>query len=652
MLFKKKKAKEEIADVDVQKLVEESEGSKRTLAGTALLIVSILGFCMSVFHLYVAGFQAIDANVFRPAHLALGLSLTYLVTPATKKSSRKKIPWYDWVLAVLAAVPNLYIIINYEEIASRVGIVTTLDVVMGLIMIVTILEAGRRCVGPVLTGIAVFFILYAVLGKYFPGVMAHRGVSVSGLVRHMCMTLEGIFGTALGASASFIFLFCLLGALMSELRSDEVMIDLAVAVFGRQRGGPAKAAVVSSGLFGMISGSSLANVTTTGTFTIPLMKKVGYEPEFAGAVEAAASCGGQIMPPVMGATAFIMAEFLGTSYLSVCLAAALPAAMYFAAIFAAVHQKAVALGLRGLPKEELPNAWKVLKTGGYLLLPMVVIVVALLLGFSASMAGFIAIVFTVLISYVRKESRMTPKRLFRALANGAISATGVMVACAIVGFISGSFTLSGLGLKLAGIVLDLAKGNLLLTLVFAALISIILGMGVPTTANYIVMSMITVPIVAKMGVMPMAAHMFCFYYGIVSDLTPPVALGALAGAGLAKAKFLPTAINATKLGVAAFIVPFFFVYNPELLLGQTPFTMLTVVQIAFALLGIFALSCSLFGQFVCKMTAVERVLVAGAALLMILPEMLTSLVGMGILAVVFVVEKARSKKSAAVSVAE
>jgi TRAP transporter 4TM/12TM fusion protein len=643
VLFKKlKKSKGGIVDIDVNLLVEK----KRSPTGTQLLIVNIIGFGMALFHMYCAGFKTIDVMQFRATHTALGLCILFLLYPLTKKSSRVTIPWYDWLIAVIAMIPNFYIVLNFKELAARAGRVTMMDAVMGLLLMIVILEAARRVVGLTLVFIASFFIVYTMYGAYFPGVLAHRGASISSLVRHMILSTEGLFGVALGASASFIFLFCLLGAVMSEIEADGVLIDLAIAAFGKQRGGPAKAAVVSSALFGTVSGSSLANVTTTGTFTIPLMKSVGYEPEFAGAVEATASCGGQIMPPVMGAAAFIIAEFTGSSYLAVCFAAALPALLYFTGIFSAVHVRAYAKGLKGVPEDQLPDAKKLMLEKGYLLLPLVSIIGILMAGMSPSMAAFISVCVTIAVSFLKRETRMNPQRLFVSFASGAKGAVDVMIACAIVGFIVGSFTLTGLGVKMATLVTTMARGSLLLTLLFSAMASIVLGMGVPTTANYIMMSMITVPAVSAMGVPIMAAHLFCFYFGIVSDLTPPVAMAALTGAGIAKAKFWPTAINATKLGVAAFIVPFFFVYNPVLLLGQQPFSITVVVSMLFSIVGIIAVSCGLFGYVIDDTTLFERVIMIAAGLLMVLPEPITSIIGLGMVAFVVFKQKMRVPKEA------
>lgn len=623
-LFKKKTKVDKAAEIDVNELGEVT----RSIGGISLLIVNIIACGMTVFQMYMAGFGTMDVIPFRALHLCFAITILFLTFPITKKAPRNKIPWYDWVMAVLAATPNLYIALNFKALAQRAGTVTTLDLIMGLILIVVILEGARRVLGATLVGISIFFILYTIFGNYFPGALAHRGASLSTLVRHMLFSTEGVFGVALGASASFIFLFCLLGALMAEIKADGVLIDLAVSGFGKQTGGPAKAAVISSALFGTISGSSLANVTSTGTFTIPLMKSVGYEPEFAGAVEATASTGGQIMPPVMGAAAFIIAEFLGVGYLEVCLAAALPAVLYFGGVFAAVHFRAKAKGLKGIPADQLPSAKKVLKEKGYLLLPLVAIIGALCFGMSPAMAAFMACVLTIVLSFVKKETWFTPKKLFAAFAAGAKGAISVAIACAIVGFIIGSFTLSGLGLKMASLITTLAGGKLFFTLLLSAVTSIILGMGVPTTANYIMMSMITIPAVVAMGVNPMAAHLFCFYYGIVSDLTPPVALSALAGAGIAKAKFWPTAFNATKLGIAAYICPFFFVYNPVLLIGQFPFSLNILFVIVTAIFGIIAISASFFAYFCGHLNSVKRLLMVVAGIFMVLPQFWFSIAGM------------------------
>jgi len=617
--------------------------SKRTLSGASLLLLNLICFSMTLFQLYIAGPGNLLANISRAIHLGYGMCIVFLLFPACKRGSRHKIAWFDFIFALAGIAVNLYIVLNFEQLTMRAGLVTQVDLYLGILLILLLLECARRVVGPVLTGIAVFFLIYTLYGQYFPGAIAHRGVSLTHLIRHMYLTLEGIYGVALGVSTDFIFLFILMGAILTHMGSGEFLIDLAICAFGRQKGGPAKAAVVSSAMFGVISGSSVANVCTTGTFTIPLMKKTGYKPFFAGSVEAAASVGGQIMPPVMGAAAFIIAETLGQPYLMVCAAAALPALLYFAGIFFAVHQEAVGSNLQGLPPEDIPKFRHVVKRA-YLLIPLALIILIMILGFSPAYAALISILSAIAVSWLRKETRYTPRRLFFAFADGAKSAIEVLIACATVGFIIGSFTLSGMGLRLASLVLEIGGGHLLPTLIFTALASMVLGMGVPTTANYVMISMITAPAIVSMGVLPMSAHLFCFYFGIVSDLTPPVALASLAGAGLAGAKFWPTAINASKLGIMAYMAPFFFVYHPLLLIGQTPFEPVLLLNIVFSFFGLMILSCGMFGFVLIKATWYERILLIAAGLLTFLPELVTSFVGIGLFGVIYISQRLRRQR--------
>lgn len=653
-LLKRKKNQE--AEHHIEKIVVEGEelevdsgavkalaDKRRQLTGGVLLAVNIICFIMALYQLYIAGIHTFPANVARPIHLGFGMCIVFLTYPMLKKSSKTKIAWYDYILAALATMSNAYLVVFNQTLANRAGQVTMVDLIMGIILIVLLLEAARRVVGPVLVGVAIFFLIYALFGNHFPSVIAHGGVSIQNLVRHMYLTTEGVYGTALGVSTNFIFLFILMGAILAHMGTGEFLIDIAICAFGRMRGGPAKAAVVSSALFGMVNGSAVANIATTGTFTIPLMKKVGYAPHFAGSTEASASIGGQIMPPIMGAAAFIIAENLGVPYITVCAAAALPAALYFTGIFFAVHQEAVRMDIKGMAKEDIPKLREVMKRF-YLIIPLLVIIALLVIGFSPAMAGFIAVFTGIVLSWLKKESRLTPKKIFYAFAQGAKNAMEVLIACAVVGFIVGSFTLSGLGLKLASLVVDLGGGYLIFTLALTALASLILGMGVPTTANYVMMAMITVPAVSAMGVVPMAAHLFCFYFGIISDLTPPVALGALAGSGIAGAKFWPTALNATKLGIAAYVGPFFFVYNPILLLGQFPFTIHTLVAIPTAIIGIMVLSCAIYGFVLVKAAWYERIICAASALFFIMPTIWISLLGIGLFVLVYLNQMRKKKK--------
>lgn len=624
--------------------VESLKENRRKYLGRMLIALNVICFLFACYQLWYASFASITAMLARAIHLGFGMSIVFLLYPMVKKTKAEtKLPWYDLIFSILAIIPNLYIVLFYKDIAERAGIVKTADIIMGILMLVLLLEAARRVVGPILVGIASFFLLYTLFGNFFPGAFTHRGVSFAQMIRHMYLTTEGIFGTACGVACSFIVLFVLMGAILTYMGTGEFLIGLALCFFGKQRGGPAKAAVIASCLFGSINGSTIANIVTTGTFTIPLMKKVGYKPYFAGSIETTASTGGQIMPPIMGAAAFVIAEFMGVSYLKVCLAALVPAILYFTSILFAVHQEAVKMDIKGLSPEEIPDIRVVIKKW-YLILPLFFIILMLALGFSPAMAGFTAVVSAIILSYISPDTRMTPQKLFNALADGAKNAIPVVIACALVGLIIGAFTISGLGLRLASLVIAFGAGQLLITLLLTAIASLILGMGVPTTANYVMMSMITVPAVVAMGVVPMAAHMFCFYFGIISDMTPPVALGALAGAGLAGAKFWPTAVNATKLGCAAYLVPFFFVYNPQLLLGVEPFSWDFIWMLATALIGIMLFSCGLFRFVITETTWWERILLLCAGFGCIDPGVLTDAIGLSIFALVYFTQKKRKKR--------
>lgn len=637
------KLKKDKIDKSNEKKIKRILLDKRELVRKALLLVNVISFLFASYQLWFGSIGSITAMLARPIHLGFGMSLVFLLYPIIKKDIvSKEIPWYDYCLAILAAIPNFYIIMNHENIAIRAGTMTSLDIFMGAIMIVLLLEAARRVVGPILVSITSFFLIYTLFGAYFPGELGHTGVSFGHLVRHMYLTTEGIYGTACGVATNFIVLFVIMGSILAYMGTGEWLIEGALCVFGKQRGGPAKAAVIASCLFGSINGSTIANIVTTGTFTIPLMKKVGYRPHFAASIETTASTGGQIMPPIMGAAAFIIAEFMGVSYIKVCLAALVPALLYFTALLFAVHQEAVRMGIKGLPKEELPDKKSVLKRS-YMVSPLLVIIVMLVLGYSPSMAGFTAILVALAVSFLTPETRFTPVKLFHALGDGAKNAVPVVIACALVGIIIGSFTISGMGLRLASLVVLVGGGNLFITLTLAALASLILGMGVPTTANYVMMSMITVPAVIMMGVDPMAAHLFCFYFGIISDMTPPVALGSLAGAGLAGANFWATAINATKLGCAAYIVPFFFAYNPELLIGVEPFSLGFIQLLITSLAGIMLFSSGLFNFLIIKTKLWERLALIIAGLVFIEPALITDLLGLFLFVIVFISQKKRKK---------
>jgi len=482
--------------------------------------------------------------------------------------------------------------------------------------VILLVEAGRRVVGNVLPCLSMIFLAYCYFGNYAPGIFQIRGYSVSRIIQHMYLTPEGIFGLALGVSATFVIVFIIFGAFLSQSGGARFFNELALAVAGGRPGGPAKVAVVASGLLGTISGSSVANVATTGAFTIPLMKRVGYEPYYAGAVEACASTGGQLMPPIMGAGAFVMSEFLGIPYLTIAGAAVIPAFLYYTAIFTNVHIRARKKGLEGLPKEQLPVFKEVMLSDGHLIIPVIVIIVTLLMKYTPLRAGFIGVVSVVLVSSLKKKTRMNFATVVRALEDGARGALGVALACALVGFIVGTSSLTSLGLTISNNIIDIAGGNLLLTLVMSMCACIILGMGLPTTANYIVCSTIIAPALIGMSVLPLAAHLFVFYFGIMADITPPVCLAAFTGAGIAGASPSKTGFTATRIAIASFMLPYCFVYNPMLLLQKVVFWELVILVLS-ALLGVIMLAGALEGWMFRDLKGYERATAGSCALIAI-----------------------------------
>jgi len=608
----------------------DRESAFRRLTGLAGRLIALILIAFSAFQLYTAAFGVLDARVQRAIHLAFGMSLVFLLYPARSRGDRKSLPWYDLVLGVLAAAVSLYLVVFYEDIVRRAGLPTTMDIVVAVLAVLLVLEGTRRVVGMPIVVIAVAFLIYAYIGPYLPGFLAHRGYSLRQIANHMYYTTEGIFGIPLGVSATFIFLFILFGAFLEKSGIGRFFIDLANAVAGWASGGPAKVAVITSALEGTISGSSVANTVGSGSFTIPMMKRLGYKPEFAAAVEAAASTGGQLMPPIMGAAAFLMAEFTGIPYIDIAKAAVIPAILYFTGIFIAVHYEAKRLGLQGIPRSQLPSIWSVLKARGHLFLPLLGIIYLLMEGSTPMKAAFYGILLAIAAAMIHPSTRMSAKDIVEALETGARSALGIVMATAAAGIIIGVITLTGLGLKLASGLVALAQGKLLLTLLFTMLASLILGMGSPTTANYVITSTIAAPALLQLGVPILVAHMFVFYFGIVADITPPVALAAYAGSAIAGSNPLRTGVLASRLAIAAFLIPYIFAYNPAMLLiGATP-GMIALMAVT-AVLGMFGVAVAAGGFFRASLTVYERLFFFGGGLLMIDPGLLTDLVGLVLL---------------------
>jgi len=635
-------------EIDVQKLMEQydSESRIRRPLGIVAFIISVIAISMSAFQFYTGGFGSLFGLYQRAIHLSFALCLIFLIYPGTKKSfdiNKEKIPWYDVILALLGPVVCLYIVVFFKQIAIRVGLPSTMDLVVGSLAIILVLEATRRIIGSALPIVVSVFLIYSYFGQIMPGFFAHRGYAVERIIEHLYSGTEGIFGIPLGVSASFVFLFILFGAVLNKTGMGKFFIDVSMALAGHTTGGPAKVAVIASGFMGSINGSSVANTVTTGSFTIPLMKSIGYRKDFAGAVEAAASTGGQILPPVMGAAAFVMAEFLGIPYIKIAMAAAIPAIIYYIAVMTMVHLEACKYGLKGLPKERLPKLSKVLKEKGHLILPILGLVYLLIRGYTPIFSAFWSIVMSILISMVKAETRLNLKTLGEAFEDGAKMALGVAAACACAGMVVGCVTLTGLGLKIANGLVMLGRGNLMLTLFFTMIASIILGMGLPTTAKYIILSIMAAPALVDLGVNPLAAHLFILYFGVIADLTPPVAVAAYAGAGISGGNSMKTGFIAVRLAVAGFMIPFLFALDPGLLFINSTIGH-TLLLIVTALAGVLALGAAAGGYLLDHVKIHERVILIISALALLRPDLATDIVGVILLAGVIMLQKMRISK--------
>ena len=654
------KSAEELGAMDVDELMEQYdlETSKlRKLTGKVALFITIVAILMSAFHLFTAWHGTLLAMKQRSLHLIFAFTLGFALYPGFKNSSKDKIDIMDWVLMILSIGVWGYIFFNVEAIALKGGQMSTTDMVLGVLAVLLTLEVTRRVVGPELPIVTIVFLLFAYFGRHLPGVFAHRGFNVTRIVSHMYMTTEGIMGTPLGVSSTFVFMFILFGSFLDKTGVGEFFIDFAYALTGSTRSGPAMTSVLSSGLMGSISGSSVANTVTTGAFTIPLMKSVGYKPHYAGAVEATASTGGQIMPPVMGAAAFIMADFTGFPYISIVKAAIIPAVLYYIAVGTMVHLEACKLGLKGMPRESLPKVSNILRKQGYLTLPLIAIIFMLVKQYPPTMAALTGIVIGVIVAFaaslIKKDNSFTPKDILGAMEAGAKGAVGVACACACAGMIVGVVTLTGFGLKIAEVIVLIAKGKLIPTLFLTMISSIILGMGLPTTAKYIVLATMAVPAITKLGVNLMSAHLFILYFGVVADVTPPVALAAYAGAGIAGANSMKTGFQAFKLAIGAFIIPYIFVINPHLIMvdsvvGTTvnwlPITA-AIPTIVTALIGTICLAGTVESYLFGNLKIWQRVILLGAAFALLDPKLLTDAIGLGALAVIFVTQKLLNKNN-------
>jgi TRAP transporter 4TM/12TM fusion protein len=599
---------------------------------------------LAVFHVWTAATVPLAPQLQRATHLALGLALLFLLYPARKRDAHRETPTLsDAFFALLALAVGFYPVLCYEDLLARTGANTSLDLAVAGVATVLTLEATRRTAGWPMVIVAAAFCAYALWGNHLPGLFAHRGISLTRLLEHTYLGVEGIMGVPLGVSATVIFVYLLFAQVLEKTGIRQFFVDLAMALTGTGAGGPAKAAVVSSALEGTISGSSIANTAGSGSFTIPMMKSLGYRSEFAAAVEASASTGGQIMPPIMGAAAFVMVEFLNMPYVEIAKAAAIPALLYFTGVFLTVHFQSLREGLTGLPRSALPKFRTVIISRGYLALPLILVFALMDAGFGAAKAAVWSMVAALALGMIRHETRMGLMDLAVMMESAARTALPVIAACAAAGVIVGVVTLTGVGLKLSANMVDLAGNNLIAALVFTMIASLVLGMGIPTTATYIVLATMAAPALEKLGVAPLAANLFVFYFGVAADITPPVALAVYAGAAIAKSDPLKTAVESVKLALGAFLVPYMFVLSPALaLVGATP--PLVIRMVFTAVLGMTAVSAGVIGFWKIELRPVERVAMVVGGLLLLDPGLWTDLCGVALTAGAYLFQWTRARR--------
>lgn len=611
-------------------------------------LITIIAVLYSLFHLYIT-FYPLPTLIQRSVHVGVGAILIFLIYPASQKSRKGSAAWYDWLWMIGAAAGVLYLIYQYNDIMTvRGGIPNNTDIVMAIITVVVVLEVTRRVTGWILVLFALLFLLYPFISSmdFMPDSLLTRPYDIGDIFGQLYLKTEGLYSSATGASVTFIFLFILFGAFLAKSGMGQLFNDLALAIAGDKQGGPAKVAVISSGFMGSINGAAVANVVSTGAFTIPLMKKIGYHKNFAGAVEASASVGGQILPPIMGASAFIMAETTGVSYGTIALAALLPALLYYLGVIAQVHFRAGKQNLKGVPKDQLPRIKEVMKARGHMLLPILALVWFLIESVPIGYAAAYTIGITVVVSQLRKETRMGIKEIIDALEDGAKQSLSVMAACAVVGIVIGVVNLTSFGTVITSSIVTLGAGSLFLTLFLTMIASMILGMGLPSIPAYIITATMAAPALATFDVPVLVAHMFVFYFGIFANITPPVALAAFAGAGIAQGDPMKTGWQSLRLALAGFIVPFMFVYNPSMLMIDVTNVAVTaktfplpsafeiINVIVSSVIGVLGLSAAVEGYFKHNMPIWQRIILAAGSFMLIIPELITDIVGITIVTLI------------------
>jgi TRAP transporter 4TM/12TM fusion protein len=599
----------------------------RTLSGKIGCFVLIFCVITSIIHIWYNSFGLIDILKKNSIHLSLMMGIIFLTRPAFRKSPKDKPSIIDWTLFFLAITCGIYFLVAYNRFVNSVMQLNLLDTIYGIILLVLIIEGSRRTVGVPLTLLSVIFLIYIYFGPYMPGIFIHQGFNLKRILIRMSFTSEGVLGIAIMISASYVFMFILFGSFLKVTKASEFFNDIASALTGQSRGGPAKIAIVASALTGTISGSSQANVATTGSFTIPLMKSLGYKPYFAGAVEAIASTGGILMPPVMGAAAFIMSSYLGIPYNKIMIAGFTPAILYYFTLYHMVDLGALKWGLSGVSKDKLPLIKEVLLDKGHLAIPLVLIIFFLIIGYSPLIAAFIGIVSVLIVSSFRKNTRLSIKDIIFALNEGARNAAPIAMICGIVGFIIGSVGMTGIGQIIGNSIVRLAEGNLFLTAFLCMITAIILGMGLPGVACYIVTTTIAAPALVMMGVPRISAHFFAFYFGTMSAVIPPVALTSFTAATIAKANPNKTALTGLALGSAGLLLPYMFIYNPVLLFIN--FNWLNYLySLLCAAVGLYSISILIIGYLKVKLTVVERVYFGVVATLLINPILISRVIGL------------------------
>lgn len=653
-------AGEELSEEQKQELLEQFDKESKTRKFVSPILKTgfkVFAILVTLYHLvFASGFYMPETLKHRSIHVAMILILAFALYPAGKKSSRKVIVWYDWVLMALSAAVAIYMCLDYVNIINRAGTPNMMDVVIGTILTLVVLEATRRVCGIALPIIAIVFMIYSLMGSKqglipidIPGIFLHRGYTWQKLMSHFFSNTEGIYGSSVNVASTYIFLFIAFGEIMNKCGMGQFFNDFANAIAGGTKGGPAKVAVVASGLLGMINGAAVAVVVTTGSFTIPLMKKSGYDNEFSGAVVATGSVGGQLMPPVMGAAAFIMADTLGMKYNELLISAIIPAVIYYLGIMFQIQMRAEKLGMKGTPKDQLPKMSQVMKEYGHLALPIIFLVYMLFFsGKTVIMAAFYTIVFTILVAQCRQNTRMSLQDILDAMAASAKSTVSVAIACACVGIIVGSCSITGFALNMANTIISIGGKSLLFTLVFTMVTCMILGMGLPSIPSYIITSTIAAPALVQLGIPALVSHMFCFYFAMFANLTPPVALAAFAAAGIAGGSPMKTGWASVKLALAGFILPYMFVYNTDLLLLDTP--IIKAVQVAVtAAIGVFMIGIAVEGLLFKKANVLIRIVSLIGAFLLIDSGAVTDLVGIAVCAAVIIYQKTMQKKSVTIA---